>query len=83
MGCHSKIWTDISPGYLRNAVEASLSRLKVEQITLYYIHKPDQKPPIQDSVAALERIRQEGKIGVLGVSNFTADELSKLCRKCR
>lgn len=70
-----KIWTDISPGYLRSAVEASLSRLKVEQITLYYIHKPDQKTPIQASVEALERMRQEGKIGAPGVSNFTADEL--------
>lgn len=70
-----KVWTDISPGYLRNAVEASLTRLEVERIPLYYIHKPDQITPIRESVEALEHMRQEGKIGAIGVSNFTVNEL--------
>lgn len=70
-----KIWTDISPSYLRQAAEASLRRLKLEQIPLYYIHKPDYVTPIEESVATLERMRQEGKIGAIGVANFSIDEL--------
>jgi aryl-alcohol dehydrogenase-like predicted oxidoreductase len=70
-----KVWTDISPAYLRLAIENSLRRLKLDCIPLYYIHKPDNVTPIQESVAALERIREEGKIGGIGVANFSADQL--------
>jgi myo-inositol catabolism protein IolS len=70
-----RVWADISPAYLRQAVEKSLRRLNLDCIPLYYIHKPDEVTPIQDSVAALERMRKEGKIGVIGVANFTADQL--------
>jgi aryl-alcohol dehydrogenase-like predicted oxidoreductase len=70
-------WPDISPTYLRQAVENSLQRLKLDCIPLYYIHKPDGKTPIQESVAALSRMREEGKIGAIGVANFSADQLIK------
>ena len=70
-----KVWSDISPAYLRVAVENSLRRLKLDCIPLYYIHKPDDATPILESVAALERMREEGKIGAIGVANFSADQL--------
>jgi aryl-alcohol dehydrogenase-like predicted oxidoreductase len=70
-----KVWSDISPTYLRLAVENSLRRLKLDSIPLYYIHKPDEVTPIQESVAALERMREEGKIGAIGVANFSIDQL--------
>jgi myo-inositol catabolism protein IolS len=70
-----KVWTDISPASLRLSIEKSLRRLKLECIPLYYIHKPDDVTPIQESVAALECIREEGKIGAIGVANFSADQL--------
>jgi len=72
---NGKIWTDISPAYLRLAVENSLTRLKLDYIPLYYIHKPDDVTPIQESVAVLERMREEGKIGAIGVANIPADQL--------
>lgn len=72
-----KVWSDISPAYLRTAVENSLKRLKLDCIPLYYIHKPDGVTPIQDSVATLERMREEGKIGSIGVANFTAGQLAE------
>jgi myo-inositol catabolism protein IolS len=72
-----KIWTDNSPAYLRFAIENSLRRLKLDCIPLYYIHKPDDITPIQESIAALERIREEGKIGAIGVANFSADQLQQ------
>ncbi|MHB9099485.1 MAG: aldo/keto reductase [Syntrophales bacterium] len=70
-----KVWSDISPAYLRMAVENSLRRLKIDCIPLYYIHKPDEITPIQESVAALERMREDGKIGAIGVANFSAEQL--------
>jgi myo-inositol catabolism protein IolS len=70
-----KVWTDISPAYLRLAVEGSLKRLKLDCIPLYYIHKPDNITPIQESIAALERMREEGMIGAIGVANFSVDQL--------
>lgn len=72
-----KVWSDISPDYLRTAVENSLERLKLDCIPLYYIHKPDGVTPIQDSIAVLERMREEGKIGAIGVANFTVDQLAE------
>lgn len=69
------VWSDISPSYLRQAAENSLRCLKLDCIPLYYIHKPDDVTPVQESVAALERLREEGKIGAIGVANFTADQL--------
>lgn len=75
-----KVWTDISPAYLRKAVENSLRRLKLDHIPVYYIHRPDAITPIQESVAALELMREEGKIGAIGVSNFSADQLLEAIR---
>ena len=70
-----KVWSDISPGYLRQAAENSLRRLDIDCIPLYYIHKPDNVTPVQESVFALERLREQGKIGAIGVANFTGDQL--------
>jgi aryl-alcohol dehydrogenase-like predicted oxidoreductase len=49
--------------------------LKLDCIPLYYIHKPDEVTHVQESVAALERMREEGKIEAIGVANFSADQL--------
>jgi len=75
-----QIWTDISPSYLRRAVENSLRRLKMDCIPLYYVHKLDGVTPLQESIAALERMREEGKIGSIGISNISADQLLQALR---
>lgn len=72
-----KVWNDISPSYLRSSVEESLKRLGLDYIPLYYIHKPDGVTPIQDSISSLERMREEGSIGAIGVANFTAGQLKE------
>jgi aryl-alcohol dehydrogenase-like predicted oxidoreductase len=70
-------YKDISPKYVRKALEASLKRLRLEMIPLYYVHWSDGKTPIQETVAELEKCRQEGKIGGIGLSNFTANEITE------
>ena len=56
------------PDYVRSACEASLQRLGVEVIDLYYQHRVDQTVPIEDTVGEMARLKDEGKIRYLGLS---------------
>jgi predicted oxidoreductase len=69
---------DSSPTYLRSAVHASLQRLNVEHIDLWQIHRPDMFTHPADVAAALDALHVEGKIGMVGVSNFTVDQYDAL-----
>jgi aryl-alcohol dehydrogenase-like predicted oxidoreductase len=66
---------DCRPAYLRKACEASLRRLRVEQIDLYQLHQPDPDVPLEEAIGALAELRGEGKIRLIGVSNFSVDQL--------
>jgi pyridoxine 4-dehydrogenase len=68
---------DGRPEHLREACEASLKRLKLEQIALYQLHRPDPNVPFEDSVGELARLQQEGKIRHVGLSNVDAGQLAK------
>ncbi|MFO1014902.1 MAG: aldo/keto reductase [Caulobacteraceae bacterium] len=61
----------------RDAVEASLKRLGVDHIDLYYLHRVDRQIPIEESVGELGRLEIEGKIGGVGVSEATADGIRR------
>jgi len=65
------------PEHLREACEGSLRRLRVERIDIYQLHAPDPKVPLEDSLGELVRLRDEGKIRHIGVSNF---DIKKLVR---
>ena len=52
------------------ACEASLRRLQVERIDLYYLHHPDPVVPIEETLEALDRLVRDGKVHYIGVSNF-------------
>ncbi|HEX8841895.1 MAG TPA: aldo/keto reductase [Sphingomicrobium sp.] len=56
------------PDYVRSACEASLKRLGVEAIDLYYQHRVDPNVPIEDTVGAMARLKEEGKVRFLGLS---------------
>jgi len=71
---------DGRPEHLRAACEGSLKRLKLARIDLYQLHAIDPKVPLEDSLGELARLKQEGKIRHVGVSNFTADELARARR---
>lgn len=62
-----------SPAYARACLEASLRRLKVDHIDLYYLHRVDPLVPIEDSVGEMARFKDEGKIGALGLSEAPSD----------
>ncbi|MEP6978605.1 MAG: aldo/keto reductase [Thermoleophilia bacterium] len=66
---------DGRPEYLRWALEQSLRRLRIERIDLYQHHRHDPDVPIEESIGALEALRQEGKIRHIGVSNYSAAQL--------
>ncbi|HDE5416952.1 TPA: aldo/keto reductase [Staphylococcus aureus] len=65
------------PEYLKKQVENSLKRLQTDYIDLYYIHFPDDNTPKDQAVAALQELKEQGKIKAIGVSNFTLDQLKE------
>jgi predicted oxidoreductase len=70
---------DSSAGYLAQACEKSLQRLGIDCVDLYQVHRPDLLAHPQEVAAALERLRQAGKIRAAGVSNYSAAQLDALC----
>ncbi len=66
-----------NPKYLRQEVEMSLLRLKLDRIPLYQFHRPDPATPYEDSVGELAALNDEGKIEHVGVSNVTVGELAQ------
>src|SRR5215831_2131984 len=71
---------DGRPEHLREVCEGSLRRLKLDQIMLYQLHRPDPKVPLAESVGALVELKDEGKIRHIGLSNVTEDQLREAQR---
>jgi aryl-alcohol dehydrogenase-like predicted oxidoreductase len=65
------------PDYVRSACEASLRRLGVETIDLYYQHRVDPKTPIEETVGAMAQLVQEGKIRHIGLSEASPQTLRR------
>ncbi|KAH8895887.1 aldo-keto reductase [Thozetella sp. PMI_491] len=66
--------------YVREAAEASLKRLGVNTIDLYYQHRVDPRTPIEETVAAMAELKKEGKIRYLGLSECSAATLRRACK---
>ena len=74
-------WTaDGRPEHLRQACEGSLKRLKLDEILLYQLHRPDPKVPLADSIGALVELKDAGKIRHIGVSNMSEAQLREAQR---
>lgn len=74
-------WThDASPAHLRQAVEGSLKRLRVKQLSLYQLHIPDPSVSFDASVETLAELQKEGKIRVVGLSNVTEEHIERARR---
>lgn len=70
-------WHDASPDYARAACEASLRRLGVDTIDLYYLHRLDELTPIEDTIGAMADLVQAGKVRYLGLSEVSAQILRR------
>jgi len=70
------LWTPIGrPEYLRQQAEMSLRHLGLEQIPLFQLHRIDPKVPLADQVGELAKLQEEGKIGFIGLSEVTVEQL--------
>jgi aryl-alcohol dehydrogenase-like predicted oxidoreductase len=83
----SRVWdvggavrSDLSPASLRRECEASLTRLGIDVIDLYQIHQPAPEADLEQGWETLMRLRDEGKVRQIGVSNFSVAQLERLVR---
>jgi aryl-alcohol dehydrogenase-like predicted oxidoreductase len=71
-------WThDASPAHLRQALEGSLKRLRVDRIDVYQLHAPDPAVPFDASIETLANMESEGKIRLVGLSNVTVEHIER------
>ncbi|GLZ78301.1 oxidoreductase [Actinorhabdospora filicis] len=70
-----------NPAYLRQCVEMSLRRLRVERIDLYHLHRIDPAIPLEDQLGELADLQTEGKIGHIGLSEVEVDDIER-AREC-
>lgn len=71
-------WAPVArPEYLRQCVEMSLRRLRVERIDLYQLHRIDPRVPVAESLGELAKLQAEGKIRHIGISEVSVDELHR------
>jgi aryl-alcohol dehydrogenase-like predicted oxidoreductase len=68
---------DSSPDYVRTACDASLQRLGIDHIDLYYQHRVDPETPIEETVGALAELVQAGKVRYLGLSEAAVDTIRR------
>lgn len=72
------LWAPVARAeYLRECVEMSLRRLKVERIDLYQLHRFDPKVPVEESLGELRKMQEEGKIHHIGISETSVDEIEQ------
>jgi aryl-alcohol dehydrogenase-like predicted oxidoreductase len=68
---------DGSAEHLRAAIDGSLRRLGVDHVDLYYLHRPDPRVPVEESVGALAEMVASGKARAIGVSEFSVEQLDR------
>lgn len=72
-----KVFRDSRPARIEQEIEDSLRRLRTDHIDLYQVHWPDPKTPLEDTARALEKLVKAGKVGALGVSNFSPAQMEE------
>ena len=73
------VWRPLGrPEYLRQQAEMSLRRLGLDRIDLFQLHRIDAKVPLEDQIGVLTELQDEGKIGAIGLSEVSVEELEKI-----
>jgi len=70
-------YIDCSPAYIREAIDKSLKRLKIDTIDLYYAHRVDPNVPVEETVAAMAALVKQGKVRYIGLSEASAKSIRK------
>jgi aryl-alcohol dehydrogenase-like predicted oxidoreductase len=73
----------LDPDVVLRACDASLERLGIDRVDLYYQHRDNEKVPLADSLGAFEKLRLDGKIRAIGLSNFSAERIDEAAATCR
>lgn len=76
-GAPPRVNLDGSPAGLRANLEDSLRALGTDYVDVYYLHTPDPRVPVEESIGAMAQFVQEGKVRYLGVSNFSLEQVRK------
>lgn len=79
----TKVSGKYSRADIRAAIENSLRALQVEAVDLYQIHSWDPRYPVEDSMDEMDKLRQEGKVRYLGVSNYSAEQMRRALQTAR
>ncbi len=75
------VWLPVGrPEYLRQECEMSLRRLGLDRIDLFQLHRIDEKVPLEDQIGELVKLRDEGKIGAIGLSEVTTEQLDQVAK---
>jgi aryl-alcohol dehydrogenase-like predicted oxidoreductase len=69
-----------APEYVRRAIDASLERLRMDHVDLYYMHEPDPTTPVSETLGILDELVAAGKVRAIGCSNFSPAEIREADR---
>ena len=72
----------LTPAAIRRKVETSLRRLRADRVDLLYLHSPDNRTPLEDSLGACQALIEQGKIGEIGLSNYAAWQVAEAVSIC-
>jgi aryl-alcohol dehydrogenase-like predicted oxidoreductase len=73
-------WEHLRANQVRASLIGSLERMARRSVDLYLVHAPDAKVPLAETMGALEALWKEGRVGAIGVSNFSVEELEEAAR---
>lgn len=72
-----RLGVDGSETNMRRAIEQSLTRLQTDHVELYYLHRPDKNRPIEETVGAMAKLVQEGKVRAIGLSEASSENIRR------
>ncbi len=72
-----RLGVDGSEVNMRRAIEQSLTRLRTDHVDLYYLHRPDKNRPVEETVGAIAKLVQEGKVRAIGLSEASSENIRR------
>jgi aflatoxin B1 aldehyde reductase len=80
---HPSVKGNLGAAAVREQLEGSLERLKLEHVDLFYLHQPDLDTPVEKTLEACAKMHEEGRFGELGLSNYASWQVADMVHVCR